>query len=77
MITFFVIIVGAIGIMNFDKINENSLSSDNVMQLIITQEEMQKFMILDFISDSHSLKEEQQKVFLLETLLNKGKSKSK
>ena len=41
------------------------------------KEEKQKFMILDFISNSHSLKEEQQKVFLLETLLNKGKNKSK
>ena len=41
------------------------------------KEEKQKFMILDFISDSHSLKEERQKVFLLETLLNPVKSKSK
>ena len=41
------------------------------------KEEKQKFMILDFISDSHSLKEQQQKVFLLETLLDKNKSKPK
>lgn len=56
LISFFVIVVGFVGMINFDKFHENSLLSGSVTNLVLTQEEIEESMSsIVFLTDLNEL----------------------